>query len=296
MRSPAIRVPLLALVIAAAGVMPSPLAPAMAAASVPSFDHIFLVVMENHGYRAIVGSPHAPYINGLIASYGLATRFSAVAHPSEPNELALFGGSTFGVRDDGTYNLSRRNLVDQLSAHGRSWHVYAQDYPGHCAMVSSAHGPVDLIGSSGTYARKHEPAISFRDISGNPARCANITRLAPLDPAAADFELVVPNLTNDMHDGTIRQGDRFLSQLVPLITGSPAFSNSLLLITWDEGTRGPGGGRVATLVISPLVAPGTRSATHHDHYSLLRTIESSWALGCLHKTCSANSLAEFFAS
>jgi hypothetical protein len=68
----------------------------------PSFDHIFIVIMENHGYDEIIGSAEAPYINQLAARYGLATNYVSVAHPSLPNYLALTGGDTFGVTTDCT--------------------------------------------------------------------------------------------------------------------------------------------------------------------------------------------------
>jgi hypothetical protein len=264
-------------------------------AAIPEFRHIYLVVMENREYDAIVGDPRARYINTLIDRYGLATDYTAVAHPSQPNYLALFGGSTFGIRDDGIHDLAGANLAAQLVAHGRTWHVYAQDVPVGCSRVAFADGPVDLLGAPGSYARKHEPAISFTAISGDPAACANITNLARFSPRAADFELIVPNQANDMHDGTIQQGDAFLASFVPLITSTSDFADSLLLITWDEGSSGiGGGGRVATIVISSLVRPGFRSKVAHTHYSLLATIEGAWGLGCLRESCRANDLREFF--
>jgi len=265
-------------------------------AGVPSFSHIYLIVMENHEYGSIVGSSQAPYLNALIRHYGLATNDHAVSHPSLPNYLALFAGSTFGITDDGIHNLAAHNLADQLAAHGRGWRVYAQDLPSSCFTGSASRGGVDLLGLAGWYVRKHEPAISFTDVSRSPTRCARITHLAGFSPTAASFELIVPNMTNDMHDGTIAEGDAFLRGFVPRITGSTAFAQSLLLITWDEGTTSlGGGGHVATLVISPRVRAGFRSAISHTHYSLLRTVEDAWGLGCLNHTCTANDLREFFA-
>lgn len=268
------------------------------AAAFPTFDHIYLIVMENHDYGRIVGNARAPYINGLISRYGLATRYRAIRHPSQPNYLALLGGSTFGVRDDGHHNRSQTNLVDQLETAGRSWHVYAQDYPGGCSQVDSYKGAsVDLVGLRGKYVRKHNAALTFTDISHDPARCARITHLSGFSAAAADFELIIPNLMNDMHDGTIAQGDAFLRKFVPRITGDAAFASSLLLITWDEGSDRPtgDGGRVATIVVSPMSRLGFRSSKRHDHYSLLHTIETAWGLPCMRQTCSANDLREFFA-
>ncbi len=262
--------------------------------AIPAFNHVYWIVMENHEYSSIVGSSSAPYINSLISSYGLATNYDAVSHPSEPNYLALFSGSTQGVTDDGTYNFSGANLADRLEAAGKTWHLYEQDYPGGCFTGSSYSGGVDLLGLAGSYVRKHDPAISFTDISGNSTRCSQITSLASFSPSAADFEMIVPNLMNDMHDGTIAEGDAFLQAFVPLITTSAAFAGSALFITWDEGsTNTGGGGHVATLVIAPGMTPGFRSATAYNHYSLLRTVEDAWGPTCLGNSCGAAPMSDF---
>ncbi len=247
---------------------------------------------ENKAYGSIVGNSAAPYLNDLITRFGLAARYEAVAHPSEPNYLALFSGSTQGVTDDGIHDLAGRNLADQLEEHGRTWRVFAENVPLGCFTGSVASGGPD---GPGTYARKHEPAISFTDIARNPVRCRNITDFSHFDPAAADFELIVPNLCHDMHDCSVAVGDAFLRSFVPRITESGAFADGVLFITWDEGTGGPGGGHVATIVVSRRVRPSTVSRVPHDHYSLLRTIEDAFGIGCLGHACSANDLGEVFA-
>jgi hypothetical protein len=258
----------------------------------PDFQHIYLIVMENREYGSIIGDPDAPYLNSLAAQYGLATNYNAITHPSQPNYLALFSGSTQGVTDDAVHTLSATNLADQLDAHGRSWSVFAENVPLGCYTGATASGGPD---GSGNYARKHEPAISFEDIYSDPARCGRISDFSHFDPAAADFELIVPNLCHDMHDCSVATGDAFLRGFVPSITNSAEFADSVLFITWDEGITGTGGGgHAATLVISPLVPPGTRSDIPHTHYSLLRTIENAWGLGCLANSCDANDLGEFF--
>jgi len=259
---------------------------------VPAFRHVYLIVMENKAYGSIVGSDTAPYLNDLIGRYGLATRYTAVAHPSEPNYIALFSGATQGVTDDAVHDLAARNLANQLEDKGRTWRVFAQNVPLDCFTGAVASGGPD---GPGTYARKHEPAISFISIATDRGRCRNITDFSHFDPAAADFELIVPNMCNDMHDCSVATGDRFLRSFVPRITESPAFADSVLFITWDEGTGGSGGGgQVATLVVSPLVKAGFTSSVAHTHYSLLRTIEAAWDLGCLRHSCSANDMREFF--
>jgi hypothetical protein len=67
---------------------------------VPHLDHVFVIVMENHGYQQITGNPEAPFINGYAKSANLATNYFAVAHPSLTNYLEVVGGSNFGVLND----------------------------------------------------------------------------------------------------------------------------------------------------------------------------------------------------
>src|SRR6476620_3448910 len=80
--------------------------------SLPRPDHVVVVVMENRGYSDIVGSASAPYINSLARSSASFTRSHAITHPSQPNYLALFSGSTQGVTDDSTpgHTFSRQNI------------------------------------------------------------------------------------------------------------------------------------------------------------------------------------------
>ncbi|HTP09723.1 MAG TPA: alkaline phosphatase family protein [Anaerolineae bacterium] len=257
-----------------------------------TFSHVYVIVMENKGYDNIVGNAAAPYINSLIADYGLATHYNGVAHPSQPNYLALFSGSTQGIADDAHHDFSGQNLADQLEAQGLAWKVFAQNVPPDCFTGATA---TDGEDGTGTYARKHEPAISFTDISSQPDRCANITDFTHFDPAAADFEFIAPNLCNDMHDCSVATGDAFLRDFVPQILNSPAWQQGgVLFITWDEGEGVLSPNHVPTLVISKAVPKGFQSDVAHDHYSLLRTIEDAWNLDCLNQACSANNLNEFF--
>jgi phosphatidylinositol-3-phosphatase len=67
---------------------------------VPHLDHVFVIMMENHGYRQIIHNPNAPFINSYAQSANLATNYFAVAHPSLTNYLEVVGGSNFGVQSD----------------------------------------------------------------------------------------------------------------------------------------------------------------------------------------------------
>jgi len=257
----------------------------------PDFKHVYVIILENREYGSIVGSSAAPYLNSLVARYGQATNFYGETHPSEPNYIALTSGSLQGTNSDGTYNLDVPNLFDQIEASGRTWHVYAQSYPGSCYPGSVAATAADGTGAPGDYARKHNAAISYTSISGNPARCANITKLAGFDPAAADFEMIVPNQINDMHSSSVGAGDAFLKEFVPQITSSPAFADSILFITWDEGTSNlNGGGHIATIVASPNMTPGSRFEGPATHYSMLRTIELAWGMPLLGEAQKASTI------
>lgn len=260
---------------------------------VPAFSHAYVIVLENKACERIVGSADAPFLNELIARYGLAESYQAVAHPSQPNYLALASGSTQGVGDNDPYDVTAPTVFDQLEQAGRSWRVYAENVPPGCFRGATAVGGRD---GRGTYARKHDPATSFTGISTSPGRCANIQDLTSFDPAAADLEIIIPNLCHDMHDCSVADGDAWLRTFVPRILGSPAFqSGGALFITFDEGSESAKeSNHVATIVAGPTVPSGFRSATPHTHYSLLRTIQDSWGLACLAESCAANTLGEFF--
>jgi acid phosphatase len=278
---------------AASVAAPTASATATLNSGLPNFKHIYMIIMENKEYGRIVGSSAAPYMNQLIARYGQATNLYAETHPSEPNYIALTSGGLQGTNSDATYDLSAPNLFDQVEASGRTWHVFAQGYPGGCFKSSQAASVQDGIGAAGDYARKHNPAISYTAISGNPARCGNITNLAGFDAAAAYFEMIIPNQINDMHSSSVRAGDDFLRAFVPRITGSPAFANSLLVITWDEGAGSDsagGGGHIATIIASPGMKAGSKFTAPTTHYSLLRTIELAWGLPLLGGAATASTI------
>jgi hypothetical protein len=257
-----------------------------------TIDHTVVVWLENEEATGVTASS-MPYLYGLAAQYGRADAYYGVAHPSLPNYLAFWSGSTQGVTDDGTYTFDRASLSSQMAAAGRSWRTYAQDYPSTagCHTASTYTGPIDGPGVAGTYARKHNPAMSFSSVSGT-SQCANIQPLADFDPAV-DVAFVVPNLCNDAHDCSLAVADTFLRGFVPQVTGSSDWAHTLLVITFDEGsTSTNGGGRLFTAVIRPGLS-GVVSTTSHDHYSLLRTIQTLNGLPCLAGSCTANTLSEF---
>jgi acid phosphatase len=249
--------------------------------------HVFVVIFENEAADAALG-PEAPYLASLAARYGNATNYLATTHPSQPNYLEMFSGSTQGVTDDKSHDVTAPSLADQLEAAGFSWRVFAENYPGTCFT-----GPTSLDGvdGKGDYRRKHNPAISFTAISGNPARCANITDFSHFDPAAADVAFIVPNQCNDMHDCPIGTGDAWAKRFLAPLIASPAMADGILFITFDEA-HGDTSNHVATIVVAPRLAAPVTSAKQYGHASLLRTIEELYGLPCLADACRAEPMTD----
>jgi hypothetical protein len=280
--------------------------------SLQSFQHVWIVMMENTGYGSLIDNPNAPWINEAVQTYGLATSSYGVTHPSQPNYIAITSGSTHGVADDNDTTKNVTNLVDQLEAHGKTWRDYQQSLS-LCNGDKTASSCGDQL-----YERKHNPFVTYEDVRNNQARMANVVDLSQLDTDlangnVADFNFIAPDQCHDMHgrstagdcnygevQGLISTGDSFLRDLVHKITSAPSWTgNSVIFVTWDESdfpfgdtggccTADPGGGRVVTIVISNSDHTFRRSDVSYNHYSVLATIQDSWQLGCLVNTCSGN--------
>jgi len=233
----------------------------------------------------VVGNSQMPRFNELSKQYTLLTRYYAITHPSLPNYLALISGSTFGIDSDCTdCFVNARSLPDLLEANGRSWKTYQEGLP-RAGFKGS---------SSGRYAIKHNPFLYFDAIRNDQARCKHsVVPLHQLDidlkkGHLPDFSFIVPDMCNSSHDCDLKVTDAWLGRVVDSILNSLAFDqNSLLVLTFDEGTSNEGccdpsplaqGGRVATVLISPLVKRGFEDSTVYSHYSLLKTISSAWKL------------------
>jgi phosphatidylinositol-3-phosphatase len=238
-------------------------------------DHVFLVIYENHAYEQIVGASAAPYINGLIANGALATNYHGVAHPSLPNYLALFAGTTFGVTSDCDptargCHFAAASLPDRIEAAGLTWSAYFDHMPSPCTAEDA-----------GGYRVHHDPFLYFDPIAKDPGRCAAhvlpLARLATdlLNPATTpNLAVIVPGNDHNMHDGSIRTGDTWLRDTLAPILDSPAWAagRSLIVFTFDEDD-GSTANRVVTLFFGPAARIGHRSGVAYTHYSLLRTLE-----------------------
>ena len=97
-------------------------------AKLKNFQHVFIIMMENTSYSSLIGNPNAPWINSAAATYGFATNYFGVTHPSQPNYIAATSGSTNGVTSDNDITINVPNIVDQIEGSGRTWKAYMQSY------------------------------------------------------------------------------------------------------------------------------------------------------------------------
>jgi hypothetical protein len=277
------------------------------ASTVPAFDHVFIVYMENENYSAtsntvdggagIIGNSQAPYINSLLSSGALLSNYTAVVHNSDPNYFALAGGSTFGhAAGNGglpsncidTCTLNVPSLGDRVDAVGKTWKQYADGASGNCD--TSNHG---------YYYNDEVPFYYFPSLRNNLSYCQAHSQ--PLTQMFSDLSSAstTPNFVwfaaddcNDMEACGISAGDTWLSNTLPHILNSPAWTSqrSLLILTWDEdGNNYPAGvgagqtNQVATIVLGSqsTVKTGLQSGVRYDHYSTARTIEQALGLGPL---------------
>ena len=239
----------------------------------PHFRKVMVLIFENTDYEEAI---KRPFFSSLARKGALLSDYHAVAHPSQPNYIALIAGDTLGVNNNKPAKLDDRHLGDLLGDAGKTWGVYAEGYPGGCFLGET----------SGRYARKHVPFLSFRSVQENPALCSRVKNAAALDSDLAagtlpDFSLYVPNLDDDGHDTGVQYADAWMARAFGPRLANPDFMKDLLLVvTFDEGSDA-GNNRVLTLFIGDSVTPGAVSSNRYDSYNLLRTIELGLGLGSL---------------
>jgi hypothetical protein len=266
---------------------------------------VFMILMENHDWDTIAGSPFCPYINNtLLPQSSYPTRYYSPlgVHPSEPNYLWLVAGTNFNVRNDDAPSLNHQSSTNTLfrlfDRAGLSWKCYAEDISGNTVP--------DV--NSGQYGVRHVPFVYFDSVRTNLAYATNHIRpfgeLARdlTNNAVARFNFLVPNVTNDMHDlspgspSTRVQGDNWLAREMPKILASPAYTNGgAVFIVWDEGSN-EADGPMGMIVLSPRAkGGGYHNDIFYTHSSLLRSVQDIFGLKpYLADAAYANNLGDLF--
>jgi acid phosphatase len=244
----------------------------------PHAKSVVVLIMENRDYDRVIGNRDAPYIdNVLVPQSAVMTNSHAIGHPSQPNYLALFSGSTQGIINDSCpHNFSVANLGDELLTAGISFAGYTETMPSDGFTGCLAH----------LYARKHNPWVDFTNV---PSSSNLVYNGFPGAPPTVMF--LVPNLCHDMHNCTTREGDHWLrNHLTPILEYNAA-NDGLLVITWDEAAPDlDGSDRIPTLLIGPMIRPG-EYGQYVSHYNVLRTIEEIFKVPCVANACGARPIA-----
>ena len=226
---------------------------------------------ENHAYSEIIGSANAPYINSLASQSAVFTQSFAITHPSQPNYLDIFSGSNQGVIDDSaiTQTFTTPNLGASLIQAGLTFASYAEGLPSVGSTTIA----------SGVYVSRHNPCVDWQGAQANAIPAADNQ---PFTSFPTDFStlptvsFVIPNLQDDMHDGTVAMGDTWLQNNLDSYVQWAKTHNSLLIVTFDEDdpanrtrSRRSSSGRWS--------CPAQYGETI-NHFSVLRTIEDMYGL------------------
>jgi phospholipase C len=265
-------------------------------AGTPRPDHIIIVIEENHGFNEVIGSANAPFITELANEGALFTESHGITHPSQPNYLALFSGSTQGVTDDACLvpvtPYKTPNMGAALINSGFTFKGYAQTMPSagylDCLYLKSD------ITQGYLYARKHAPWVNWIGTGPNSIP-ASLSR--PMTDFPKDFStlpnvsFVIPDMDCDMHnvaagdEAAIQKGDKWLKDNLGAYVKWAKTHNSLLIVTFDEDDYKTQN-QIPTIFSGSMVKPGKYSQSI-NHYSVLHTIEDMYGLPVIDTTRAA---------
>jgi hypothetical protein len=264
------------------------------ASTVPPFDHVFLIMMENTTYSDLMANlQDAPFLKSVMARGAQFTDMTGIDHPSDQNYLAIAGGAAFvkGEMYFPNIRVNAKNIGDSLDAIGKTWKGYAQGMGVPCGLTNQ----YDKY-----YDADDLPFINFTDIRDNRKRC--IAHLVDTSELSIDLKSAetTPNLAwiaaDDYYDGeqaydqgglklSLQTQDRWLRATVSPILDSPAWKTqrSLLIITWDESYYPFSQNHIPTLMMASqgLVRAGYQNRNSANLYDIARTIEEALGIPAL---------------
>jgi acid phosphatase len=267
---------------------------------IPRSAHVVLVIEENHMFTEVYPNG-MPWLVAQGNKYGYATNYQADSAGSAMDYLWLSSGSChaqdcaplpagtndFHCSGDGCFDpttgnqipITDDNIFRELDRVGLTWKVYAQSLP----------SPGYIGYESGAYVARHNPAVWYSDVLDNASLQRNIVPLSQLSADLAanqlpNYSIIIPDLDNDAHDGTLAQADDFLANNVAPVLNAPAFQpggDGMMIVTFDECDAAEGlcSEQVYTAVIGPKVIPGTVSSSPYRHESALRTMMDAFGIG-----------------
>lgn len=239
----------------------------------PTYTHIIWIIMENKGYNATLGSGAATYWTKLSQACSTAKAAYGITHPSLPNYIALTSGSPQGTNDGNKPPLlGGASIFSAAAASGKTWKTYQENMTSNCQLNG---GPgYDLNHAPAPFYITIEAACAADDVPfGSTTSGAFLNDLN--NNTLPNFAEVTPNLIDDMHDGTVQQGDAWLALWMPIIQKSASYKagNTAVFLMMDESVVSSEGNRVPFVVVAPSVKAGTVVTTTLNHYNILRTTE-----------------------
>jgi hypothetical protein len=271
----------------------------------PLLEHVIVVLMENRDASEVAGSPSAPYFDSLRSQCGSSSAYLDNLFPWDINSLshylALTSGSNcdIGLGSTGTGCVTdddgpSRHMLDTVSIFEQvsTWTAYQEGMPTNCDPGNPAPGTA--------YYVKHNPPAYYTRLAaecavddvgipsvscpGTVGGVCSTPANAFVDDLANDtlaqYSFVTPDIDNDMHDGSVTEGDNWLHTYLPLILASPAYlrGGTVVYVLWDEENGSFGNGPIPNLFLSPFVRPGVATETM-NHFAALRAMEDQLGVG-----------------
>src|SRR3989449_1381909 len=250
-----------------------------------NFDQLVVVLMENKNLDEVYGP--AAYMTGLADLYSFSEGWASITNPSQPNYIAILGGSTFGVSSDGNHpNLNHPTMVDILENTSKTWKAFAEDASGSGCSLDPPRG------------EDHFPFLSYTTITNDSARCANLlpgsyNEVISAFDAGTNFIWLTPNDCNNMHSCSVATGDAWIQSWVPNLLLAMASKRAALIIMFDEAYTSPPD--IYMSFSGPATKLAYKSTASYNHYSLLKLVEDVWGGGNLGQgDVTAPSPLEFF--
>jgi acid phosphatase len=235
-------------------------------AGVPPLEHVIVVVMENKNADRVVDPATCPFTAKLASEWTRISSSYAITHPSQPNYLALWAGSTLKVTSNDCpprgSPFQAENLGHALEAAGKTWRAYSEDLPSAGSSACFARGKL--------YTRKHEPWTHFGNLDHRNERPYGDLAADIANHRLPDLAFVVPNNCHNTHDCPVSHGDAWLAKELPAMIQAVG-RRGLVVLTWDEDDH-RAKNRILTVFAGPAAKPGNVSTRRITHYTLLRTL------------------------
>ncbi|KAJ5211439.1 phosphoesterase-domain-containing protein [Penicillium cinerascens] len=267
-----------------------------------AFDRFYQIWLENVDYSSAAANADQQW----LASKGITlTNYYGVGHTSQPNYVAAASGDNYGMDNDLFHDIPSNvsTIADLLNTKGISWGEYEQHMP-YAGFQGYNYSNQETYALD--YMRKHNPLVSFDQISSNDTALGLIKNFTSFyddlnKKQLPQWAFITPNMTNDAHDTNITFGSHWLRGFVSNLMNNTYFwDNTLLLLTFDEtetynvpeseiyNDRN----RVFTILLGGAVPKdmvGTKDDTVYTHYSSIASVEANWGLPSLGRwDCGAN--------